>query len=281
MQEFVECPICGRKLKEINTAHLIKHGIKIDEFILMFPGVQRTSDLTRKKRDTMTDISDEIRQKIRKAHGLDGYIEKYGESVGTEIFNNIRNNKKIGNTLDGYIEKYGEIDGNMKYLMDKKNKGITLEKYIGKYGKISGTEKYDTWRKNVSYCKTVDYYIGKYGKSEGLSIFIDKHRKANEKKRKIPIDMLSDFDLYSNIVKKITNISIRSNKLKNIELRSREYHLDHIISKEYGFINNIPPYIIGSIFNLSVIHASINCSKQGSSVDELIINEIIDKTIKQ
>ena len=40
-----------------------------------------------------------------------------------------------------------------------------------------------------------------------------------------------------------------------------KYHLDHIFSIFEGFYNNIPPYIIGNICNLRMIHYKINIRK--------------------
>lgn len=58
--------------------------------------------------------------------------------------------------------------------------------------------------------------------------------------------------------------------------RSREYHLDHKISKDYGYKNNIHPSVIGHYKNLEVVHHSVNESKNvQNSIDlETLIIDI-------
>jgi len=43
--------------------------------------------------------------------------------------------------------------------------------------------------------------------------------------------------------------------------RSREYHLDHIVSVDYGFCHDVRPEIIGHKNNLRIVHHTINESK--------------------
>jgi len=83
-------------------------------------------------------------------------------------------------------------------------------------------------------------------------------------------NLKTDFELYYAQVTKYTNkqdISL----LQNHEHRGRAgiegaFHLDHKVSIRYGFINHIPPYIIGHINNLEMlpwydnIYKSYNCS---------------------
>jgi len=69
------------------------------------------------------------------------------------------------------------------------------------------------------------------------------------------------FNLYCKLVDIETSKNLKY--IKNINLRSYEWHLDHKYSKIQGFKDNILPYIIGSMHNLEIIHKSINCSKKG------------------
>ena len=57
--------------------------------------------------------------------------------------------------------------------------------------------------------------------------------------------------------------------LKNIEKRGMlyedgAYHLDHKISKKFGYLNNISPILIGDIENLEFIPAKQNCVKRAN-----------------
>ena len=69
------------------------------------------------------------------------------------------------------------------------------------------------------------------------------------------------FEIYRKKVKQITKKQ-PLHTLENYHKRSLDgYHLDHIISIKYGFLNNIEPDIIGDIRNLRFIPAKSNLHK--------------------
>lgn len=70
-------------------------------------------------------------------------------------------------------------------------------------------------------------------------------------------------------------------KIEGIELRSKDYHIDHIYSIKEGFENNISPEIIGSIVNLRML-TKIENSKKGKRCD-MTKEELLEKfkTLKQ
>jgi hypothetical protein len=72
----------------------------------------------------------------------------------------------------------------------------------------------------------------------------------------------SKFEKYKNIVYKETNKTLRLYHIKNIELRSKEYPLDHKYSIYQGFINNVDPRWIAYRKNLEIVPLYINSSKQ-------------------
>ena len=75
----------------------------------------------------------------------------------------------------------------------------------------------------------------------------------------------TEFQLYKLEIERFQFKFIKEIKeLKNFELRgpkTTDYHLDHMISKHYGFINKIPAEKIGHICNLEMILGSKNLSK--------------------
>lgn len=58
-------------------------------------------------------------------------------------------------------------------------------------------------------------------------------------------------------LKSLSNIENRGSYLDG----ENAHHLDHKFSKKQGFLNNIPPHIIGSIHNLEMLPFRINCKK--------------------
>lgn len=101
-----------------------------------------------------------------------------------------------------------------------------------------------------------------YGNKQIMATYYMRELKEN-KGDWLPLDQKSNFELYCMAVDKFTIQSIRKFNITDIEKRKKfEYSLDHIYSKKQGFIDNIPPFIIGSIINLKVIPHSANSSKR-------------------
>lgn len=95
------------------------------------------------------------------------------------------------------------------------------------------------------------------------------------------ISNLKGFDLYKQKVDQYTRISTRlySKYINNLELRSREWHLDHKFSVCEGFKNNIPPYIIGSYYNLEIMNGIENMKKQENC--SITKHELFEKYFKE
>lgn len=68
-----------------------------------------------------------------------------------------------------------------------------------------------------------------------------------------------EYKKYLKLVSYYTNKELH--KVKNIELRGEDYHLDHMYSRKQGFLDNICPKIIGNNNNLEIITAKENLSK--------------------
>lgn len=137
---------------------------------------------------------------------------------------------------DGMMKKYG-VDHNMKIegSLDKRQ-----QTYINNHG--------------------VDHPL----KSKEI---IDSIRKKNEDAgRWTPEDQMEEFYLYRRKVWHYTNQQ-PIETLPNYNLRGRTHNknahsLDHRFSCHEGFLNNIPPEIIGNIVNLEYIPAIKNSSKK-------------------
>ena len=85
----------------------------------------------------------------------------------------------------------------------------------------------------------------------------------------IPKELWDKFKIYKSEVYKVTNKQPLY-MLENFEKRgsasndSNAHHVDHMFSIYEGFKQKIPPFIIGNICNLEMIHYSKNCSKRGN-----------------
>lgn len=101
-------------------------------------------------------------------------------------------------------------------------------------------------------------------------------------KTRLTCDFIEDeyYGLYLLYKRKVDKLTKQTYKLykKEIDpynLRSRDYHLDHKYSIKDGFINEIPAEIISSKYNLQIISASENSSKQSKS--KITIEELYKK----
>lgn len=114
-----------------------------------------------------------------------------------------------------------------------------------------------------------------YGSRNPMHSSIIREKMYDEGKWSRP----EEYAEYITKVWSFTNVTINENTILNIEKRGRldlnpnAYHLDHRVSIKFGFVNNIDPKIIASIYNLEMIPARVNCSKRADcsiTIDELL-----------
>jgi hypothetical protein len=75
-----------------------------------------------------------------------------------------------------------------------------------------------------------------------------------------------EFLEYVETVRKLTEKTIRNEYLENKEKRSKEFHVDHIVSIKDCFQYGIPEYVASDIVNLRIISATENLIKNNKSV---------------
>lgn len=102
-----------------------------------------------------------------------------------------------------------------------------------------------------------------------------KGDNVSKAKTTIPVEQQSDWIIYEGIVDRITRESwlYHNSKINPDNLpRGREYELDHKYSKHQGFLNNVPPEVIGHYSNLQMIPRHSNRKKYNKcsiTIDEL------------
>lgn len=100
-----------------------------------------------------------------------------------------------------------------------------------------------------------------------------KFMLENESDSKVEFDY-SSFKEYQKAARKLTEITINKYKI----FRSREYHVDHILSLYQGYKFKIPIELISSNINLQTIHYSENMKKnrhmtrEGEDILDLFLN---------
>lgn len=93
----------------------------------------------------------------------------------------------------------------------------------------------------------------------------NKHRTDVARARRGVI--VSERQEYRNAVWKHTKLNWRlyKHKIQNYSWRSRDFHLDHKLSIEYGYINKVDPKLIGHWCNFQILKASENYKKHMKS----------------
>lgn len=254
-------------------------------------------------------VQNKIKDTLYKKYGVTNIIQV--EHIKNKVYTDKRL-KKIKSTL---LQKYG-VDCSLKINdvykkgiekcqtpeINKKRKTTIKEKYgvehifqaepvkekikesllkIGEDG-LNSYERYvKCIRENNGYELRSDKRRNDFDE-DGLNSFqraAKKQRKTNEcNNRWTKLNKLPDFKRYSREVWKITNKQ-KLHLLENYTQRGfMKYHLDHIFSVFDGFHNNIPPYIIGNICNLRMIHYKINIRKHTHS--DITKDELFNRFFK-
>ena len=239
--DFVTCPICKQKYKELNSDHVEKHGMTIERFSELYPMVVRTPEKTRFGKNHFKVLTKTMSQKLRRGHTIEGLIEKYGEEEGRERFGIWRERKRFGHTLDGYVSRYGQESGTKKYLIDINGRKNDLSSFQRRHGDLEGARRYFSYIESIS--KRMRMFDG-------------------------DTDMKNKYEKYRRRVRRISNESIARYGLDGVENRSMKFHVDHRYPIILGFLNGVHPVVIGSIYNLEMMSGHKNCQKKvNASID--------------
>lgn len=96
----------------------------------------------------------------------------------------------------------------------------------------------------------------------------------------IPADLAEEFKQYSAKVDVVTNkqpldLLEGYNKRGSLSTNPDAYHIDHIVSRYEGFMNDVPAAILGHIVNLQCIPALDNLTK--STASHITIEELYER----
>jgi len=264
--EKVSCPICGKKLKEVNTAHLRKHNLEYEEAKKMFPDHIFISETSLSKKATLTNLTPEQSKNLKYGHTLEAKIKKYGEEEGLKRHLESKENYSYSKSLQGYIDRLGEEEGRKQWENRNEKISDTLIKF---------------WSDPPEELKlkgTLQWYQKQYREELGKLKWLEMCNNKSKSLRKIPVDLIQEYELYRSLVYRVTrsNLKLYKNQIPLLETRGRLNHLDHMYSIYQGFMYNVSPYIIGFFKNLKILPAGENCSKQidCSQSLEQIISEI-------
>jgi len=189
-------------------------------------------------------------------------------------------------------ESYFESCGTEHNFYKKSKSRIEWEKRLFEQSGITNIFQSEKIKEKIK-----QHYIDNYGVEYNtqLQSYWDKRRELGIF---IPLEDLTKYQIYRNSVISFTNFNLKmfgDNKFGKGYEKERGYfknHIDHILSIKQGFLENIEPYIVGSIVNLQLIPYKDNLSKHDNSgmtkkclyekykLFETDNKELIDKKIK-
>jgi len=253
MSNKVTCKICKQEMRQITQNHLkFKHQMTLQEYTQKYPAAKTICE----------DLVQELKDK-----------------------NSMNDSKNIKKIIDTKINRYGTLAVNNEQRLKTWRKNGHAETLSGRM-KTDNPAKRSEVRKKISKGVTQSYIndptLREQRKQSGFSM----HR-ANGTYRSImeekglwtPKSKKSERDLYYESVAAWTEWSYQNffSEIENANKRSRNFHLDHKISKKYGFENDIDPAVIGHYENLQILPHSINESKgQSNSIDLSDLSSMIE-----
>lgn len=193
----------------------------------------------------------------------------------------------IGCRYHGYFEKYPNDIKNGRGGCPKCNNSYHkthvdfVEELKNLYPHIVCQETYKNAKTKLSFLCQKHSYIFVTTPNQILSnhvlcpeCFSDKQTKTRVAKGQI-IDpkLKTDYELYRRAVWRFSNRSYK--KYLSEQKRNRQNHLDHVLSIVDGFNNNVPPEIMGSVYNLRIINSQANRHKSYRS--ELTVAELLER----
>lgn len=233
-----------------------------------------------------------------KSTSKDGFIKRHGKEQGEEMFRKFQETSSSSSSDEWFQKTYGDDWVEQKeYNMKRKSKrrieywmhrGYLIEEAkvkVSEYQKSTSGLHREYYRlngyaedeidvifneiknKQKNHCRNTNYLKQKYPNN-----WIKIYEKVSEKYRKrmeelgiwIEKDIIDDYKKYKSLVNRYTNKSLLfyGSLIENLEIRSKEFQLDHKYSIKMGFINEISPEIIGSVVNLEILPAKFNSSKK-------------------
>jgi len=188
-------------------------------------------------------------------------VERYGIDKGIEIWKSRQEKwqKTLNSKSKEEIEKINQKKNRWKNLSNDESKKLKL--------KVANSVKNTVSKRSIDDKRKVGKNISNGKVKFGYAI---------------PREQLPEFKLYKSMVWNETK-KYNLNLLENYHLRGKKsYHLDHQYSIWQGFLDKIPPTIVGHFCNLKMIDYKQNLSKHTKcslSLDDLkkLIKDFDDK----
>ena len=246
--EFVICQECGEKMKQIQYRHLkYKHNMTLNEYIEKYP-------------DSILVSESSKNYGIKNPMNKPGVREKHLKSMNDPYLKKLFSENSKNRIVTDETRLKCSINNSMKDPINRKKVSDALKETYS-----TNQELIEKRRENFKQIRNSDEYKNR---------MVELGYWRNEKD-------VPEYEKYKTEVRILTENNYRKYfyEIPNAKKRSREYHLDHKISINFGFNNKISPEIISHHSNLEVIHHSINESKfVNNSITPYELYELINNS---
>ncbi|MBC8428264.1 MucR family transcriptional regulator [bacterium] len=240
---LVMCAECGDWMKQIQYRHLkYKHNLTMKEYRNKYPNVPLLSESSKNTKDSgKNSMSD---SNVRKKH-LD--------SVNTKEYKELQSQLSTGRIPTDETRQLMSENNAMKDEKNRKKVSVGVKKSYENEELIETRRKQFTEIRNSDKYNERMYELGLWTRPEDKDVL----------------------QLYTENVRKLTNDNYQKHfyDIPNAKKRSRKWHLDHKVSINYGFKNDIPIEIIAHYKNLEVILHSLNESK--STKNSILFEDLL------
>lgn len=184
-KDFVVCPLCQQKFACINSTHLKKHSISLQEFKIQFPNVVLTSELKREKMSKTSKKRDCGKWFKGRKFSLTRRQQLSESSKGEN--NNFFGKKHTQETRNLMSKNHANFKGNnnplKKFLQDKTNHELYCLKIKNAKSRFKkNMKKYKEWRNNISKSVIqghIDGVYKPYGRGHKQGKFYSKSQEKS------------------------------------------------------------------------------------------------------
>lgn len=237
MKKLTTCLVCYKQYKYITGNHLKTHGLNAKTYKDQFPGAVLLSDDFKSLGDKNPMKSPEVRKKHKQAVTSEKYKENHRQI----------NKKRYSKLSKAERSKIYGSPGDKNPSKKPENRAKISEGVKQSY--INNPELRNIRSKTFGF-------IGK----QNFKKIREQRFESGEWVR--PEDK-QGYKGYVEVVRKLTqeNYTKHFYDIDNAAARNKDWHLDHKVSINYGFRNNIPPEVIAHYKNLEIINGRLNESK--------------------
>jgi len=210
------------------------------------------------KQATWVSVNTKIFRCLEKITQCPGHIEKAEAARKRNTTSETRKNHMKRMSINGN-KKLKELHTDLSWVSAK---GEKISEALRKRGGHSG-------KNNPMFGKTHTSSAKKAQSNKASNRDHNSYKKATETKIKrgiaVPKESKSDWEFYREQVTNFTSLSWKFYQhLINPAglIRGKEYELDHMFSITEGFLQEIPPEIIGHFANLELIPKETNRTKR-------------------